>query len=105
MIHSGFDNYLFTPNGRVHRLLTRLAVENLFHPFQPFIMGQMYYPPKMAANFNIPSFMEKNRNNAKKENSSSTKDARYFSTNDKNVHISGLPLAELTQKFILTKWT
>ena len=31
-IHAGFDNYLCTPNGRVHRLLTRLAVENLFHP-------------------------------------------------------------------------
>ncbi len=32
-IHAGFDNILFTPNGRVHRLLTRLAVENLLHPF------------------------------------------------------------------------
>ena len=47
-IHAGFDNYLFTPNGRVHRLLTRLAIEKLFHPFQPFIMGQMYFPPRMA---------------------------------------------------------
>ncbi|MFM8721707.1 MAG: N-acetyl sugar amidotransferase, partial [Acidimicrobiaceae bacterium] len=37
-IHAGFDNYLCTPNGRVHRLLTRLAVENLFHPFQAFIL-------------------------------------------------------------------
>ena len=42
-IHSGFDNYLFTPNGKVHRLLTRLAIENLFHPFQPFIKGQMFH--------------------------------------------------------------
>ena len=39
-IHAGFDNVLFTPNGLVHRLITRLAVENLFHPFQPFILGQ-----------------------------------------------------------------
>jgi N-acetyl sugar amidotransferase len=44
----GFDNYLFTPNGRVHRLLTRLAVTNLLHPFQPFIMGQKTFAPKMA---------------------------------------------------------
>jgi hypothetical protein len=29
-IHAGHDNYLMTPNGRVHRLLTRLAVDNLF---------------------------------------------------------------------------
>ena len=27
-IHSGFDNYLHTPNGRSHRLLTRMAVDN-----------------------------------------------------------------------------
>ena len=39
-IKSGFDNYLFTPNGKTQRLLTRLAIEKIFHPFQPFIMGQ-----------------------------------------------------------------
>ena len=30
----------FGHNGKVHRLLTRLAVDLLFHPFQPFILGQ-----------------------------------------------------------------
>ena len=39
-IHAGFDNFKMTPNGRIHRLLTRLAVDRLFHPFQPFIIGQ-----------------------------------------------------------------
>ena len=53
-IHAGFDNFLFTPNGRVHRLLTRLAVENLFHPFQPFILGQKALAPKMALLHGIP---------------------------------------------------
>lgn len=53
-IHSGFDNYLMTPNGRVHSLLTRLAVDKLFHPFQPFIFGQKSLAPKMALLFNIP---------------------------------------------------
>ena len=53
-IHEGgFDNYLFTPNGRVHRLLTRLAVLNLLHPFQPFILGQKTFAPKMALKFGI----------------------------------------------------
>src|SRR3989339_1407521 len=33
-IHSGFDNYLFHPNGQVHRQLTQLAFLNLLHPFQ-----------------------------------------------------------------------
>jgi len=50
----GFDNYLFTPNGKIHRLLTRNATLNLLHPFQPFIMGQKTFVSKMAARFNIP---------------------------------------------------
>ena len=49
-ISAGFDNFLFTPNIKVHRLLTRLALENLFHPFQPFMFGQNYLTPKIAAN-------------------------------------------------------
>ena len=54
-IHKGgFDNYLYTPNGKVHRLLTREATINLLHPFQPFILGQKTFVVKMAANFNIP---------------------------------------------------
>ena len=32
----GFDNVLFTPNGKLHRYLTRLAFMNLLHPFQTF---------------------------------------------------------------------
>ena len=52
-INSGFDNYLFTPNPKVHKKLTRLAFENLLHPFQPFSMGQMYFPIKMAIKNNI----------------------------------------------------
>ncbi len=50
----GFDNYLYTPNGKIHRLLTRNATLNLLHPFQPFILGQKTYVTKMAALFNIP---------------------------------------------------
>jgi N-acetyl sugar amidotransferase len=50
----GFDNYLFTPNGKIHRLLTRNATINLLHPFQPFIIGQKTFVAKMAAKLNIP---------------------------------------------------
>lgn len=50
----GFDNYLFTPNGKVHRLLTRNATLNLLHPFQPFILGQKTFVAKMAVRFDIP---------------------------------------------------
>jgi N-acetyl sugar amidotransferase len=50
----GFDNYLFTPNGKIHRELTRQATLNLLHPFQPFILGQKTFVAKMAYRFNIP---------------------------------------------------
>lgn len=50
----GFDNYLFTPNGKVHRHLTRSALINILHPFQPFILGQKSFVAQMAFKFNIP---------------------------------------------------
>ena len=50
----GFDNYLFTPNGKIHRYLTRSAVINLLHPFQPFIIGQKNFAAKLAYLFDIP---------------------------------------------------
>lgn len=50
----GFDNYLFTPNGKIHRLLARNAFLNLLHPFQPFILGQKTFAVKKAAKFGIP---------------------------------------------------
>jgi len=50
----GHDNYLFTPNGKIHRELTRQATLNLLHPFQPFILGQKTFVAKMAHKFNIP---------------------------------------------------
>ena len=36
----GFDNVTYKPNGRVMKKLTRLAIENIFHPFQTFFFGQ-----------------------------------------------------------------
>jgi N-acetyl sugar amidotransferase len=53
-IHSGFDNILGHPNGRVHRVLTRLVFEFLGDPFQPFIFGQMAFPFRTAVNYKIP---------------------------------------------------
>lgn len=50
----GYDNYLFHPNGKIHRLVTRNATINLLHPFQPFIIGQKFFSLKMASLFNIP---------------------------------------------------
>lgn len=56
-IDSGFDNILGTPNGVVHRKMTRLAFEELGDPFQPFIYGQKAFPLQIATKFNIPLVM------------------------------------------------
>ena len=53
---AGFDNVLITPNKRTHRLLTRLSTEILFHPFQPFIIGQKLIAEKIANQYDILSF-------------------------------------------------
>ena len=85
-IHSGFDNYLMTPNGRAHRLLTRLAVENLFHPFQAFILGQKNLAPKMSVLHKIPLVFfgenEAEYGNPKGEMSGATRSTSYYSASD-----------------------
>lgn len=52
-LKSGFANVTFTPNKKIHGLLTRLAFQNLLHPFQPFALGQYSYPFKVALEKNI----------------------------------------------------
>ena len=106
-IHSGFDNYLFTPNGKVHRLLTRLSLEKLFHPFQSFIMGQYYFPARIASKFKIPLvfYGDTNAEFGQKENfSSPQRNLHFFSTNNfSNIHIGGTSINDLKKKFKLSQ--
>ncbi|MBI5623419.1 MAG: N-acetyl sugar amidotransferase [Elusimicrobia bacterium] len=53
----GFDNILGTPNGEVHRKLTRLAFEHLGDPFQAFIYGQKAFPMRMAMHYKVSLVM------------------------------------------------
>lgn len=58
MIHvGGLENILYTPNGKIHRKLTRLAFDKLLHPFQPFVFGQKNLGPRMSLAFNVPLVM------------------------------------------------
>ena len=55
LINTGkFRNIIAKRNEDVMRLLTRLAVLNLLHPFQPFILGQKIFPIKIALKYRIP---------------------------------------------------
>lgn len=102
-IDAGFDNYLATPNGRVHRLLTRLAVENLFHPFQPFILGQKNLAPKMAALFDIPLVFfgesEAEYGNPVADTTTAQRDARFYSTTNSQIHLGGTSVTDLVDRY------
>ncbi len=103
-IEAGFDNILVTPNGLVHRLVTRLAVENLFHPFQPFILGQKNLAPKMAARWGIPLVFygenEAEYGNPIADTSSAKRSYDYFAAADKTkIYLGGVSIADLQGQF------
>lgn len=105
----GFDNFLFTPDGKVHRKLTQLAYRNLLHPFQPFVIGQKYFAPKMALRFNIPLVFygenEAEYGNSIKENNTSKRDEKYFTSNsstNKDLFFGGVHIDSL-KKYSIEK--
>ena len=103
----GFDNISFKPNGRVQRLLTKLAIENLLHPFQTFILGQKNIPVKVALNYNIPLVFygesEAEYGNPIAETATSLRDKSYFThTNLSDLYLGGVPIPELLEKYDLS---
>ena len=107
-IHAGFDNVLSTPNGRVHRLLTRLSTERLYHPFQPFIIGQKAIAPKMSVLHDIPLVFygenEAEYGNPVADNSSALRDWKYFTAEDQSqIYLGDVSLADLKSEFGLVQ--
>ena len=103
-IHAGHDNYLMTPNGRVHRLLTRLSTELLFHPFQAFMFGQKSLAPKMALLFNIPLVFygenEAEYGNPISDTENAKRDWSYFTAEDQTkIYLGGVSVEELKSDF------
>jgi N-acetyl sugar amidotransferase len=103
-IHAGHDNFLMTPNGRVHRLLTRLSTELLMHPFQAFMLGQKSIAPKMALLMDIPLVFygenEAEYGNPIKDNESAKRNWTYFSAdNQSEIYLGGVSIAELKENF------
>jgi N-acetyl sugar amidotransferase len=103
-IHAGHDNYLMTPNGKVHRLLTRLSTELLFHPFQPFMLGQKSLAPKMAILFDIPLVFygenEAEYGNPISDTENAIRSTSYFTTENQNsIYLGGVSIADLKSEF------
>lgn len=99
MIHTGgLDNVLGTPNGIVHRKLTKLAFEILGDPFQPFIYGQTNFPLQMAAKYKVPLIMY--GENGEVEYGGDMKNAfvptRDYRSDHKKHYFSGIAPEDLT---------
>lgn len=103
-IHAGQDNFLMTPNGRVHRLLTRLSTELLLNPFQAFVIGQKALAPKMALLFNIPLVFygenEAEYGNPISDTGTAKRDGSFYTAADQSkIYLGGVSLADLKSQF------
>ena len=82
----GLDNILYTPNGILHKEMTKNAFHNLLHPFQPFIVGQRIIGPAMAKKFGVKLVMygenQAEYGNSIEENTNPIMDMDFFSSND-----------------------
>lgn len=99
----GFDNITVKPNGRVQRILTRLSIENLLHPFQTFILGQKNLAPKVAAKWGIKLIFygenEAEYGNPIADNQTSLRDKSFFAMqNLDEIYLGGLSLSELRER-------
>ncbi len=99
----GFDNVTFKPNGRAHKTLTRLSIQNLLHPFQTFILGQKNLAPKIAAHYGINLVFygenEAEYGNPLADNQTSLRDKSYYAMQDlSTVYLAGLTIPELVEK-------
>ncbi len=100
----GFDNISFYRNGKVMRLLTKLSIENLLHPFQTFILGQKNLAPKLAIKFGIPLVFygenEAEYGNPFGDNARSLRDKAYYVfKNWDEIYLGGVSLRELQEKY------
>ena len=99
------DSILVTPRRSLHRLLTRLALENLFHPFQPFVIGQKNMAPRLAEEYKIPLVFygenEAEYGNPLADTGRATRDSRYHTGTD--MILAGEPVSELARRFGLTE--
>lgn len=99
----GFDNVTFRPNPKVQKLLTRLSIQNLLHPFQTFILGQKNLAPKIAMQYNIPLIFygenEAEYGNPIADNATSLRDKAYYAMrNIEEIYLAGLPVRELLEQ-------
>ena len=102
-----FSNISANRDEKVMRLLTKLAVINLMHPFQPFMLGQKIFPIRISIKRKIPLIFygenEAEHGNPISDNTTSLREKYYFTHNNLDkLFIGGKSLKELEEKYKLT---
>jgi N-acetyl sugar amidotransferase len=98
------DNISASRDESTMKLLTKLSIENLMHPFQTFILGQKIFAAKIALKYKIPLVFfgenEAEHGNPIAENNSSLRDKSYFtSENIDKLHLGGIKIDKLINDF------
>jgi len=101
----GFDNITFKQNGHIQRLLTKLSIKNLLHPFQTFILGQKNIGPRIAAKYKIPLVFygeaEAEYGNPIQELTSMRDTSYWLQKNSNFFFLAGLPIKNLIKDYKL----
>lgn len=108
MHEGGLDNILYTPNGKLHKLLTKFAFHNLLHPFQPFIIGQRIIGPAMAARYGVKLVMygenQAEYGNKVDENNIPTMNTKFFSVDDPmEMSLGGVKMKDIIKDYGFSK--
>jgi len=100
----GFDNFLFSPNGKVASTLARESFINLLHPIQPFKFGIKSLAAKMAIQHNIELVMygepyAENGSEDETNASSPSYSADWYVNDSKDIYIAGANINDLKEKY------
>ena len=101
---AGFDNILFSPNGRISSLLAREAFQNLLHPMQPFKVGIKSIAAKTALKYGIDLVMFGEpyaEYGSEKDNSSlkPTYTTEWYVNDSDQIYFGGLHYRDILKKY------
>lgn len=107
-LEAGFSNITYWPDQKVHKIVTRLAFENLLHPFQPFIVGQRNIGPMYSVLLDIPLIMygenQAEYGNKLIENKTPKMNSSFFSYKSEidEIMLGGVSVSEIIAKYNFT---
>lgn len=85
----GHDCLLIKPNEKIHSEVTRNAFLNLVNPFQPFIVGQKNYAPKIALKYGIKLIMYGENTHTEGQEGSKMNISHYSKSDKEQIFIGG----------------